>query len=410
MAINDRLAQIPAAIARHLAVHGVGQSAPSFFRIAGLAMVLLAVLGRTWMTPPPTAAVERIATAGTWVDMPAPFGDPRGFETPPPKQPGEFRIAWIGDSSSQFRTATGADGRYLANEVLHNAGSLSDGVPSRTLSYVLNGQRPYDIYVCLLDALQHAPDAVVLALNPVWSFERRSILFRRHLLRTAGQHLPAEADDWLAYAALAEPAEWADAVLAPWLPSLQYRHAWHARMALIAEQVQRSYGPAAEMGARIAAWREAHQPVAYTTYPAVFLHDAYAKYARPAGTVFSNAAYTAQQMQVADTAVESMLRLLLDQVVDAGVPTLIYRVPVNPATQSAPSVAAHFLRGAELLDRLAKAYAGDNLRVVSALPSSVVDDLQFVDYIHLREGDQNQALLQRLADELHALRAMGDAK
>ncbi len=398
--MNEHLSIGYSAACQFLVDRGIGQTPWSLIRITVWTVLLLALAGRTSLVPVPGPVEVQGGVAAARIDMPAPFGDPRGFERPAVKRTGGLRVAWIGDSSSQFRAANGEDGPYLPEAVLGQLAAGADEPRPVAFSYVLNGQRPYDSYVCLLDALEQEPDAIVITLNPVWSFERRSLIFRRHLLRSAGHNLPGRLTDVAWYAAMAEPATWANALLSPVFPSLHYRRTWHERIAHAARFVQRDYGAPGKMSETIDAWRRAHQPVAYTVYPAVFLHDAYMHYGHTGDALLSRTVYAAQQMRVLGTAAERVVRLLIDRAAGAGIPTVVYRSPINPDFLRDPAFAAQYLREWELLETLAGENASSSVRIVPALPPHAIEALEFADYTHIFDGPQNAPYIGLIAAEL----------
>ena len=377
--------------------HGVGQSGASVLRLALWIAFFLAALGHLFVPKGAPAQFESRKNGIKLLSMEAPFGDPRGFECPPPPSKDARRIAWIGDSSSQFRDENDGYAEYLPVEVL---GQLQDGnapASDEVLSYAMNGQRLYDSYVCLLDAVAQQPDAIVLTISPVWTFERRSLVFRRNLLRTAGQHIPLRLKDVAWYLAIAEPSDWADAILSPVFPSLRDRRAWHDGLDVAARPLRRVAMPTAPDTAANAD-NPAHAKD--TVYPAVFLHDAYNRYGNDTDGPLSVKVYRRFQVDAAGTGNESVLRMLLDTARNAKIPCLVYCSPVNPDFLEDADFASKYLREVELLDALAADFASSCVRIIGTPPADALRPLRYLDYTHLYQGEQNSKYVRFLAEEL----------
>lgn len=392
--MNTWLNQKIADCANALRALGVGQSAASCLRIALWIALFYGAISWVAAPAPHTAPAAQGSGQVTRYGMEGAFGDPRGFLEPPAPAAATARIAWISDSSSQFRDPGGGYADYLPDAVLDGLADGNAACRYEVLAYVLNAQRLYDSYICLLDALKHRPSAVVMSLNPVWSFERRSLLFRRHLMRTAGQCLTARPRDVAWYAALAEPSAWADAALAPLLPALRDRHDWHARLQRIAGKDRQAAAAPAPLA------DAAPGAAAGTRYPAVFIHGAYDRYGRDGQGFLSRPRYAAQQAQVEGTGNEALLRLILDTARAAQVPLLLYLSPLDPAFLQDPAFAAKHLREIALLESLREETAGGNTVIVPLVPEAAAAPLQFLDYIHLYQGPQNDPYTRFLSNAL----------
>jgi hypothetical protein len=92
-----------------------------------------------------------------------PLGDSRGFRVD--RQPGRFRIAWIGGSE-----IIGVDPKHrsVVPAMVNDRIRSVDGHRPTTDIYFLNAIRLTDELAALKSAVASKPDLVVVSLNPVW--------------------------------------------------------------------------------------------------------------------------------------------------------------------------------------------------------------------------------------------------
>ncbi|MBF0166048.1 MAG: hypothetical protein HQL45_00340 [Alphaproteobacteria bacterium] len=132
----------------------------------------------------------------------------------------DMHIAWIGGSTIMIDETSDTPLPFLVKKEL-NARAATSG-SDKIVVYLLTGGRVYDWYASLLDAVAQRPRAIVVALSPVVLMQRYKIS-RWYRWQPDLTSLPAEAGDWLAFAALNSPSSVLFTNLFRRIPALNWR-------------------------------------------------------------------------------------------------------------------------------------------------------------------------------------------
>jgi len=158
-------------------------------------------------------------------------------------------VAWIGGSSnvlhrSKADKAKRAAGKKLGRRQLLPSKVLDDlslscaEQPVVADVYISQAMRTLDQHALLQHALRTRPDAVVVTLNPLWAFNDRGINQRQDILQGALYH--GVADPSLMYWAglIGQPANFAYASSAQFLPIVRDRWDYHRQISAFVKKYQ----------------------------------------------------------------------------------------------------------------------------------------------------------------------------
>ncbi|MBF0353761.1 MAG: hypothetical protein HQL43_00800 [Alphaproteobacteria bacterium] len=142
----------------------------------------------------------------------------------------DMHIAWIGGSTIMIDETSDTPLPFLVKKELNARAATSSS--DKIVVYLLTGGRVYDWYASLLDAVAQKPRVIVLALSPVVLMQRYKIS-RWYRWQPDLTSLPAEAGDWLAFAALNSPSSIFFTNLFRRIPALNWRPFYDASTQMV---------------------------------------------------------------------------------------------------------------------------------------------------------------------------------
>ena len=275
-------------------------------------------------------------------------------------------IIWVGGSSLAVKEEEeGENYTFLPSLVSTGANQyLSIKMASRLL----------DTYTMALDAIEREPDALFIALNPFWLANDQSAFFKTNLMNR-GTQLWATPYDWQLIPLLSSPGNvlWAMA-------------GSHHNVVANGYDYLREIMPAGNKTKKKKAAAKTQKKLSYNK-PLLFWisqrYDTQTDY-----TSFDARQWQLKAMEQNDTSsnffAQKMLRNLLENIKESGIPTFLYLAPTDyklaetSAVQNLRAVQAQFVS-------IASQYESDNIRLVR-IPFSTYDSLVFRDYLHLSDS------------------------
>ncbi len=316
------------------------------------------------------------------VDMTAAYGDPRGFNLDvPERKPEEFRIAWIGGSSSTIFRPGKPDDLLPRRVIRHLPPVESEDVV--VLSYILHAQRLYDSYLCLLDALKHEPDVIVLTIHYNWSFDSRSLLHRKNLLRSGALRQPLSLNTIKEYVLISDPTDWAGAVLSKVFKVVRDQADIHEYSKRTAEALYFGTAKKGEAFNQIVAFNKKHQVDNYTPHQSVYFWNAYKEYSKPLSKLVDVEASRLSKYNTWGTINERIINQMYQVIRDSEIPTLIYMSPGREKELSNRTVAGYVSERTKLMRKAADQFESPRIKTIENMPRQWQQDLVFQDYMHL---------------------------
>ena len=316
-----------------------------------------------------------------------------------PVEPASPSIAWI-TGSSAFIYGPGLTGterletRELLPERVAERLERDHGVTPRVYLHQLDARRLLDTATMTTDAIRRQPDAMVIVLNPFWSFNDQAIFHRTELMRQ-GAVLWWNRHDWTRQFLLVPPRTHLEHLVGRCLPLVGDRHDYGDLIDFQgwARNMWSRTAPRPQTGPSLIFW-VTHRD-----------HDGDISTLREPNGALDILAWQATAMAQANPDPSAwpakILDDLMEQVADSGIPTLVYVAPVSPELRKHPEAAAALDAANAGFTRLAERHQGEGIRFVTSFPPSVLDSLSFEDLLHLDNAGELPAFIeQELSDIL----------
>ena len=317
------------------------------------------------------------------------------------KKADEFRYAWIG-GSSLLVSRPSPDGREddirflptLVQPLLQKTG----GRRPFALMYSLQAGRLYDEYLCVLDALSHQPDLLVVELSPVWVYCDKDISFWPNLYADGVRLIPPRPQDWAYYLLLTSPSKMAEGALSPVFSVVNDRYRYYYRFVQL---VQRGGGLAHQAAMQPAG--DTGQPASprqsrLWTMPIAFWFMNELEYDRfPDPSVWQEQILLHYCNTSAATANADILDMMLRAIRDSGVPTLIYTAPLNPEAMRNPQVLARIETINAALNHLADSVSNPAVCFWLTNPNHPLKPEDYFDNLHVKSPEK---FVEQLADRI----------
>jgi hypothetical protein len=311
-----------------------------------------------------------------------------------------INIVWLDGSASYFLKAgeKGADAwasvEFLpdkVNEVLEDKFK----VEARILLYLIASRRILDTYTMVLDAVSRKPDAIVLSLDPFWTFNAQAVFFRPSVFNR-GAGLWWNSDDWPWLFTLNSPSSHLWNWAGQHFPLLVARHDYQIDLiqrskALIGTDLKglrdKKAAPVKGKVEKNDAQVEFNQPLMFWVLFRTYGGDL--SYFFPDGEVNVQAWQTAALRLASNEARTwpySIVRKTLTTLRNSGIPAFVYIPPVSPEMNNNATAMESYDIVVSAIEELRPEYESDKLRILTHIPKNVVDSMSFQDYLHVDKG------------------------
>jgi hypothetical protein len=312
-------------------------------RVAAWFLIGLLAIGTILPDKSPNLAADvyNRRAPNPWVrSITAARGDPRGFT--PTTNDGVFKVAWVGGSESQ---QIGDDYSFLPMLVRDEL-PVVDGRPVSIDMYFVSGMRLVDQYAGVLAAIADDVDAIVVALNPVWSTTDLAIHGLTALDPELATHALMRPRAWPIALSLLRPSDllWGEASRGS--AAIDDRYQWGAAMQSRVDRWTLLPEPQQDVDAADEAELSELDRIRAMTSPLEFW-TTYAPFVGPDVTGSARTAASFERFASSASGLNrSVLRRMGEAITDSGIPTLVYNAQVNGEILDDP-LAAPFVATAE---------------------------------------------------------------
>jgi len=172
--------------------------------------------------------------------------DRLGFLTVRADTPSPATIAWVGGSSTvvnpnrarRAKNAPPPQIQLLPSKVLDVLADSCRDEAAVVDIYIARAMRTLDQYVFLQHALKSKPDTVVVTLNPLWIFNERGVNQRQDVIQGALYRGAADTSVMYWAGLIGQPANFAFASAARFLPVVRDRRDYHQRVSSLVGEFQ----------------------------------------------------------------------------------------------------------------------------------------------------------------------------
>lgn len=389
-------------LARPIGVFAYEPSWAGLLRIAAWTLCFLLLGGRLIPEPPVDVPNMNLLEGTRVIPMSTTEADPRWVRQDIKTFPKDkyVNIAWLTGSSALLLKPgkEGADAwasvEFLpdkVNEVLENKFKIE----ARTFLYLIASQRILDTYTMVLDAVSRKPDAIVLSLNPFWTFNNQAVFYRPSLFNR-GADLWWNSDDWPWLFTLSPPSSHLWNWVGRHFRLLAARHDYQIYLiqrgkALIGTDLKelrdKEAAPVKGGVEKRDTQVEFRQPLMFWVLFRTYAGDL--SYFFPHGEVNVQAWQTAA-LRLANTNARtwpySIVRKTLTTLRNSGIPAFVYIPPVSPEMNNNATAMESYDNVVSAIEELRRVYESDKLRIVTHFPKNVVDSMNFHDYMHVDKG------------------------
>jgi len=316
------------------------------------------------------------------IDMVLEFGNPKGFrDIPSEKILSDFKIAWICGSSIRTKRFEN-NKRILLPDLVNKKLHETEGVEPTTLLYFFKAQRLFEIYICLLDAIEKKPDIIVITLNPAFVFNARAVTFRKHLFGVAGTKLPTRFNSWLIYMKLSEPLDWAKAVLLKYANIVREQVFINRIYVKIKRKIHPMKSNNGEVAEIVQKYNLQNNPYNYSQ-PLLFWNNRLRYHFNNLEKNMYVSGFVDYINEAKDSLNEQILNEILISMKKSGTPGLLYVAPLDPEFIDNPRYDLAVKKMENIMRIKAKEFGTPTLRIIAKNPTRHLAGLVFRDPIHL---------------------------
>lgn len=340
--------------------------------------------------------------------------DPRQVRQDIADDPKKINIAWIGDSSiAKLAPGKAYDATTPEPEFTLLPSDVADVLAKRhglrdldIRLYALFGMHAMDAMFLCMEALDHKPDMLVLAVNPVFVYSRFKSVAQRRSLNQLPRFWPAHPRMWPWYFVLSSPSQnaWAAA-------------GYHFKIIRNASLYRRSMAGSEkkkEAGGNIGKGKAPEKKEAAgaaATQAFWILHqmrlDGYFRKQEQVGFIPPRDLYNeivAHSVPGDDAYYpEEILDYTLEVLKESGIPAIVYLTPIDPASITNGDMMKRMKVIYAALRKKGRAYKGTNVTVLDRTPDRYMKNITFqqTDGIHLvKETGLTDFLSEKIRDGL----------
>lgn len=372
-------------------------------------MVLFLFLASVIIPRPPIDVPLQNQLEGTRViPMNMEISDPRWVRNDIDAFPktGYKNIAWIAESSVVY-TETEKQGdrvlrktKYLPDKV-NRLLEEKHNVKANAFLYLLKAGRVLDTYTMVQDALARKPDAMVVVLNPCWIYNNKAV-FNKISVFNRGAGVWWNDRDWIWQFSLVSPRSHLWNFIGQHIPIVASSHDYNI---MIDEKAEAMLGlQRLKANSAIIAQDAADNNLRFNQ--SLMFWVLYRIYGGKTDDLYPHGNLNVPVMQslavgFSDTSPNAfssvIVQKLMEIIKNSGTPTLIYLAPVSPKMRRSELASKGYEIILKSLLNIKQEYESKNTGILIRFPKSVLDSIEFFDFVHLNnEGIMSDVLSEEL--------------